>query len=234
MDYPTSDTEARLENGKFTDGDVTASPVVPPSKNSANYQNMVFDELIGVITAGGLTPSDQSVTQLITAINNVIASAIGTNNTVYVDDSIDTLAQATQNALDLKSDNGHGHAIADVSGLQSELDTKLDNPATGKDFLATLGWYSGEVADGGGFNVVPSSAGDATWSATESSNGDFVLTHNLGHSNYAVVVSPINAPNNTMAIEYTRSSNSVDVHIADIGNNDGGVGFSFVLIDHDV
>lgn len=92
MDYPTSDTEARLAGGKFTDGDVTASPVVPPSKNSAAYQNMVFDELIGVITAGGLTPSDQSVTQLITAINNVIASAISN-----------------------KSNNGHAHTSDDIT-----------------------------------------------------------------------------------------------------------------------
>jgi hypothetical protein len=101
MDYPTSDTEARLSSGKFTDGDVSASPVVPPSKNSAAYQNMVFDELLNVITAGGLTPSDQSVNQLITAINNVIASAIAN-----------------------KSNNGHGHSISDVSGLQTALDGK--------------------------------------------------------------------------------------------------------------
>ena len=111
MDYPNNDTEARLAGGKFTDGDVTASPVVPPSKNSAAYQNMVFDELIGVITAGGLMPSDQSVTQLLEAINNVIASAIAN-----------------------KSNNGHGHSISDVSGLQTALNGKS---ATGHTHVAS-------------------------------------------------------------------------------------------------
>lgn len=66
MDYPKSDAGARLQNGKFTDGDPVNN--IPPSKDSAVYQNMVFDELINAITAGGLEPDQTKSNQLTEAI----------------------------------------------------------------------------------------------------------------------------------------------------------------------
>lgn len=71
MDYPRSDASARLYNGKFTDGDPVNS--IPPSKDSASYQNMLFDELINVIENAGLTPDETNKSQLSQAIN-VLAS----------------------------------------------------------------------------------------------------------------------------------------------------------------
>lgn len=62
MDYPKSDAGARLQNGKFTDGDPVNN--IPPSKDSAVYQNMVFDELINAITEGGATPDATKSDQL--------------------------------------------------------------------------------------------------------------------------------------------------------------------------
>ncbi len=62
MDYPKSDAGARLKNGKFTDGDPVNN--IPPSKDSAVYQNMVFDELINAITEGGATPDATKSDQL--------------------------------------------------------------------------------------------------------------------------------------------------------------------------
>lgn len=73
MDYPTSDAGARLHNGKFTDGDPVNN--IPPSKDSATYQNMVFDELINVIEAGGLTPDSTKADQLTSAINALTTAA---------------------------------------------------------------------------------------------------------------------------------------------------------------
>ena len=75
MDYPTSDAGARLHNGKFTDGDPVNN--IPPSKDSATYQNMVFDELIGIITAAGHEPNENKTTQLKEAIDTLIAASSG-------------------------------------------------------------------------------------------------------------------------------------------------------------
>ncbi len=73
MDYPTSDAGARLHNGKFTDGDPVNN--IPPSKDSAVYQNMVFDELLNVISSAGLTPDELQDNQLSTAINTLISNS---------------------------------------------------------------------------------------------------------------------------------------------------------------
>lgn len=69
MRYPTTDPTALLQGGKFTDGDpLTATPASP---DRAAYQNMVFDEILSVITYAGLTPSDDT-TQLLQAIKLLI------------------------------------------------------------------------------------------------------------------------------------------------------------------
>ncbi len=75
MDYPISDASARLLNGKFTDGDPVGG--VPASKDSANYQNMVFDELLNVISSAGLTPDEADMTQLSQAISKLAARDLG-------------------------------------------------------------------------------------------------------------------------------------------------------------
>jgi microcystin-dependent protein len=74
MDYPVSDSNARLVGGKFTDGDPVAG--VPPSKNSAAYQNAVYDELLNVIAGGDVTPNEATFDQLFTAIGNIAKSVV--------------------------------------------------------------------------------------------------------------------------------------------------------------
>lgn len=68
MDYPKSDPAAGLLNDKFTDGDPLNG--TPASKDSAAYQNMVFDELINLISGAGLVPDENDVTQILQAIRN--------------------------------------------------------------------------------------------------------------------------------------------------------------------
>lgn len=75
MDYPASDASARLHNGKFTDGDPINN--IPPSKDSAVYQNMIFDELINVIQAGGESPDATKNDQLIQAIQTITSETEG-------------------------------------------------------------------------------------------------------------------------------------------------------------
>ncbi len=67
MDYP-SDPDARLDpsTGKFTDGDPTTD--LPASRDSADYQNMVFDSLINLIEGAGLTPDENDLTLVLQAV----------------------------------------------------------------------------------------------------------------------------------------------------------------------
>ena len=78
MDYPKSDANARLHNDKFTDGDPVNA--VPASRDSAVYQNAVYDELINIITAAGLDPEETDLGQVAEAIGKMIS-----DNTVSVD-----------------------------------------------------------------------------------------------------------------------------------------------------
>ncbi|VVN07547.1 phage tail protein [Pseudomonas fluorescens] len=68
MDYPNSVPSAGLVNGKFVDEDpINGSPgsLIP-----ANWGNGVTQEILGVVRAGGLTPSEASNTQLLGALRS--------------------------------------------------------------------------------------------------------------------------------------------------------------------
>ena len=71
MDFPISDESAGLHNGKFTNGD--PSNDIPPSKDSAEYQNWVFDEIIAAIVAGGETPDETKQDQLAAVITKALS-----------------------------------------------------------------------------------------------------------------------------------------------------------------
>ncbi|SIS87740.1 phage tail protein [Neptunomonas antarctica] len=72
MDYPKTDVSARLLNDKFTDGDPVGG--IPASRDSADYQNMVFDELINLIEGAGLTPSEDDQTLVLQAVQALSAT----------------------------------------------------------------------------------------------------------------------------------------------------------------
>lgn len=79
MDYPNSDPGSRLYEGKFFDGNEGSG--IPPSVDKGAHMNAVYDEMIALIVAGGLTPSEEYLTQVrdsVIALINALAIPIGT------------------------------------------------------------------------------------------------------------------------------------------------------------
>lgn len=66
MDYPNSVPSAGLVNGRFVDEDLITGK--PGSLIPASWGNGVTQEILGVVRAGGLTPSEASNTQLLGAL----------------------------------------------------------------------------------------------------------------------------------------------------------------------
>lgn len=63
MDYPTSETDVNLYEGKFTEGDSELG--IPCSRDPASWANAVTDEFRNFFLAMGITPSETDVTQLL-------------------------------------------------------------------------------------------------------------------------------------------------------------------------
>lgn len=74
MDFPKSVPSVGLVDGKFVDEDVVAG--TPGSLIPAQWGNAVTEEVLNVITSGGLTPDEDNNAQLLAAINAKIAAAI--------------------------------------------------------------------------------------------------------------------------------------------------------------
>jgi hypothetical protein len=114
MQYPISKPQRLLQSGRFTDGDQGMG--VPASICSAEDMNAVYDELLAIITAAGLTPSEVTFNQVLSAINILISNA--TNGLIdAAPGALDTLnelaaalgndanfATTMTNALALKAD----------------------------------------------------------------------------------------------------------------------------------
>ncbi|MHB1227681.1 MAG: gp53-like domain-containing protein [Desulfurivibrionaceae bacterium] len=66
MDYPKTEPDIGLVGGKFTDGDVVGG--VPASRDPAVWANSITDELLNIITAAGLTPTEGDNNQVLEAI----------------------------------------------------------------------------------------------------------------------------------------------------------------------
>jgi hypothetical protein len=77
VDYPVSVPNVSLLNGKFTDGNPAGG--VPASLDPSEWSNLVTDELLNIIMAAGLTPSE--------TINNQLALAIQSGWLSYAVDS---------------------------------------------------------------------------------------------------------------------------------------------------
>lgn len=73
MKYPVSDASVNLLNGKFTDGDPLSS--IPRSLDKARDMNRVYDELLSIVSAAGLVPSEADNTQVLQAINILLSGA---------------------------------------------------------------------------------------------------------------------------------------------------------------
>ncbi len=70
MDYPKSVANVGLVNGKFIDEDTATGTV--GSLIPAEWGNGVTDEILAVIQAGGLTPSEENNAQLLAALKQIV------------------------------------------------------------------------------------------------------------------------------------------------------------------
>lgn len=121
MDYPKSKDEARLHEGRFTDG--IPGEGVFPSKNRSDNLNVVYDELLKLITDSGLEPNETVRTQVSEAVSRVANSVATTVATNLINDlidgapaTLDTLKEVANKLADInnvfvKRDYGSGRHV---------------------------------------------------------------------------------------------------------------------------
>lgn len=135
--------------------------------------------------------------------------------------------------VNTKSDKGHGHAISDITSLQSTLNAKapLDSPtfsgaptvptpasASRDTTIPSTRWvrqqiYGGSVSAVATWAVQPYGSG-ASWSVAKLGTGKYRVTHNMSTLSYVVNATAHSiASNHVSASIYVKALNYFDVYI---------------------
>lgn len=104
MQYPKTQPGVDLSGGKFTDGNPALS--IPASRDRAADMNLVYDELIAVVVAAGLTPAEGETTQVRDAILAMIKGG----------DYKDSVRVASTAAINLAAPGANIDGVAMVAG----------------------------------------------------------------------------------------------------------------------
>ncbi|MEN1835481.1 phage tail protein [Pseudomonas lijiangensis] len=155
MDYPKSVPGVGLMNGKFVDENTVSG--APGSLISANWGNAVTDELLAVIQAAQIEPSEGDLDQLLEAIRYIVQDDAYAKERVYNKEEIDTLLK-NNNVVPI------GMMVPfPVSAIPAgflEVDGSLQNSATYPDLAAYLGTRFNLAGDPAGYFRLPESRGE--------------------------------------------------------------------------
>lgn len=168
MDYPVSVPNVSLLNGKFTDGNPAGG--VPASLDPSEWSNLVTDEMLNIIMAAGLTPSE--------TINNQLALAIQSGWLSYAVDTgaanayVVTLDPAPTQFFDgmpvcFRATNANGGASTlNVNGLGVKSLLSQAQGALGGGEIVANGLVVARYSQSLGAFVIRSSSGGMAHSAT--------------------------------------------------------------------
>jgi hypothetical protein len=156
MDYPHTQPGVALRDGKFTDGNPLLS--IPASRDPAVWANLVTDELLSVVTAAGLVPSEEQNDQLLLAINELISRQVP--DKLFLSFSVDTVLTAAQLGL-LILDASGGNRLFTLPAATPDLGV-VDVIVRRADVSANTLSIAGAGADKIMFDTLATPAGSAS------------------------------------------------------------------------
>lgn len=188
MDYPKSIPSVGLVNGKFVDENPVAG--TPGSLIPSAWGNSVTQEMLNVITAGGLVPAEADLSQLVTAIRSIVqasatnyAADTGTAG-VYVaafTPALTTLTDGTVVRVKIKTANT-GASTFNPNGLGAKPIVGAAHAALQGGELVANGhaWLQYNSSLSGGSWVILASSGGAQQVVRGVSSGQAVNQSQLG------------------------------------------------------
>ncbi|MGY2200011.1 phage tail protein [Pseudomonas gingeri] len=166
MDYPKSVPGVGLANGKFVDDNPITG--APGSLIPASWGNLVTDELLSIVQAGGLEPSEAAHDQLLIAIRTIIQSSLppekvrttlaeyGITN-AYTKDEVEALLKKAS-SLPVGSMVPFPKGTVPPGFL--EADHSVQSIAAYPDLYAYLGTTFNDGTEAAGFFRLPESRGE--------------------------------------------------------------------------
>ncbi|NWD08045.1 phage tail protein [Pseudomonas gingeri] len=166
MDYPKSVPSVGLVNGKFVD----ENPVngSPGSLIPAVWGNAVTEELLNVVQAGGLQPSETARDQLLTAIRTIIQSALPVEQVRTTLAAYGITDAYTKAEIEEKLKNTSALPVGVMVPFPKgtvppgylEVDGSVQSAATYPDLYAYLGTTFNNGSEPAGFFRLPESRGE--------------------------------------------------------------------------